>query len=212
MGLDSQIPCYEIDSSEIDMEEATLIGEGSYGEVYLVKWRGTEVAAKTIRSSIASNPRVKNTFMKELALWQRLRHPNIAQFLGVLNNSDRLIFLTEYFRNGSLYDILKKKGRLDTPTAVSYALDIARCVYPSICSSALDVVTISLYCPKIFIVTHFFLYFNFECYWYMEFFVLSHLGLSFTANFLTVCNVHSYLLPNTWGANVKCVRNLIFPT
>lgn len=126
VGLDSQIPCYEIDSSEIDMEEATLIGEGSYGEVYLVKWRGTEVAAKTIRSSIASNPRVKNTFMKELALWQRLRHPNIAQFLGVLNNSDRLIFLTEYFRNGSLYDILKKKGRLDTPTAVSYALDIAR--------------------------------------------------------------------------------------
>ncbi|KAJ8623886.1 hypothetical protein MRB53_032416 [Persea americana] len=99
---------------------------GAYGEIYLVKWRGTNVAAKTIRPSIASNIRVKNIFLKELALWQRLLHPNIVQFLGVLN-CDRLIFLTEYLCNvGSLYDILKKKGRLDPVTVVAYALDIAR--------------------------------------------------------------------------------------
>ncbi|KDP28638.1 hypothetical protein JCGZ_14409 [Jatropha curcas] len=126
VGLDSLTPCYEIDYGEVDMDGATLIGEGAYGEVYLVRWRGTEVAAKTIRSSIASNQKVKNTFLKELGLWQRLRHPNIVQFLGVLKHSDRLIFLTEYLRNGSLYDILKKKGRLDPQTAVAYALDIAR--------------------------------------------------------------------------------------
>uniref|UniRef100_A0A5B7C959 Protein kinase domain-containing protein n=1 Tax=Davidia involucrata TaxID=16924 RepID=A0A5B7C959_DAVIN len=124
--LDSQTPCYEIAHTEVDMNEATLIGEGAYGEVYLVKWRGTEVAAKTIRSSIASNQMVKKTFLRELALWQTLRHPNIVQFLGVLKDSDRLIFLTEYLCNGSLYDILKKKGRLDPLTAVAYALDIAR--------------------------------------------------------------------------------------
>ncbi|KAG4169865.1 hypothetical protein ERO13_A12G109400v2 [Gossypium hirsutum] len=126
VGMDSQVPCFEIDHSEVDMDEATRIGEGAYGEVFLVNWRGTEVAAKTIRSTIASNPKAKNTFLKELALWQQLRHPNIVQFLGVLKHSDRLIFLTEYLRNGSLYDILKKKGRLDTKTAISYALDIAR--------------------------------------------------------------------------------------
>ncbi|CAN0824782.1 Integrin-linked protein kinase 1 [Linum grandiflorum] len=131
VGRDSQTPCYEIHFSEVDMHNATLIGEfsvnqGTYGEVYLVKWRGTEVAAKTIRSSIAANPSVKSTFIKELGLWQKLRHPNIVQFLGVLTHSDRLIFLTEYLRNGSLYDILRKKGRLDPPTAVAYALDIAR--------------------------------------------------------------------------------------
>ncbi|KAF5731726.1 seven transmembrane domain-containing tyrosine-protein kinase 1-like [Tripterygium wilfordii] len=126
VGLDSQNPCCEIDHTEVDMDNATLIGEGAYGEVYLVKWRGTEVAAKTIRSSIASNPNVKKTFLDELALWQKLRHPNIVQFLGVLKHSDRLMFLTEYLRNGSLYDTLKRKGRLDSATAVAYALDIAR--------------------------------------------------------------------------------------
>ncbi|KAL4191551.1 hypothetical protein AMTRI_Chr07g81140 [Amborella trichopoda] len=123
--LDSA-PCCEIDQSEVDMYGKQLIGEGSFGEVYLVKWRGTEVAAKTIRSSIASNPRVNYTFRKEFSLWAKLRHPNIVQFLGVLKHTERLTFLTEYLQNGSLYDILKKKGRLDPRTAVSYALDIAR--------------------------------------------------------------------------------------
>ncbi|KAK9103624.1 hypothetical protein Sjap_020878 [Stephania japonica] len=123
---DSLNPWCEIDHTEVDMVDWTLIGEGAYGEVYLVKWRGTDVAAKTIRSSVASNPRVRNTFLKELALWQRLRHPNIVQFLGVLKHPDRLIFLTEYLCNGSLADILKKRGRFDPPTAVAYALDIAR--------------------------------------------------------------------------------------
>ncbi|KAL5994376.1 hypothetical protein ACLOJK_024426 [Asimina triloba] len=124
--VDSHSPCYEIDHTEVEMAGKTLIGEGAYGEVYRVKWRGTEVAAKTIRSSIASDDRVRNTFKKELALWQTLRHPNIVQFLGVLNHPDRLIFLTEYLPNGSLFDILRRKGRLDISTAVAYALDIAR--------------------------------------------------------------------------------------
>jgi serine/threonine protein kinase len=126
VGIDSQTLCYEIGFDEVDMDRAILIGEGAYGVIYLVKWRGTEVAAKTIRSSIAANQKVKNSFLKELGLWQRLRHPNIVQFLGVLKHPSRLIFLTEYLRNGSLYDILKKKGRLDPLTAVAYALDIAR--------------------------------------------------------------------------------------
>ncbi|XP_039168698.1 integrin-linked protein kinase 1-like [Eucalyptus grandis] len=125
VGLDAQNPCYEIDCNEIDMEGAILIGEGALGEVNMVKWRGTEVAAKTIRSSIAPNPRVRSDFKKELTLWQKLCHPNIVQFLGVLKQSDRLIFLTEYLRNGSLFDILRKRGRLDPQTAVAYALDIA---------------------------------------------------------------------------------------
>ncbi|XP_047319481.1 integrin-linked protein kinase 1-like [Impatiens glandulifera] len=121
-----QTPCCLIDYYEVGMKGARLIGQGSYGEVYLVKWRGTEVAAKTMRSSIASNDLVKESFIKELALWQKLRHPNIVQFLGVLKHSDDLIFLTEYLPNGSLYDILSRRGRLDSSTAVAYALDIAR--------------------------------------------------------------------------------------
>jgi serine/threonine protein kinase len=124
--IDTHSPCYEIDHSEVNMRDSVLIGQGEYDEVYLVRWRGTEVAAKTIRSSIASSPLVKKSFQKQLELWQKLRHPNIVQFLGVLKDSDRLTFLIEYHRRGSLYNILRKKGRLDPLIAVSYSLDIAR--------------------------------------------------------------------------------------
>lgn len=41
----------------------------------------------------------RDNFLKELALWAKLRHPNIVQFLGVLKHPDRLIFVTEYLRN-----------------------------------------------------------------------------------------------------------------
>lgn len=64
----------------------------------------------------------RSTFIKELGLWQKLRHPNIVQFLGVLTHSDRLIFLTEYLRNVSLFCVwwLKRISTLlllDSPFA-----------------------------------------------------------------------------------------------
>lgn len=37
--------------------------------------------------------------MQELGLWQKLRHPNIVQFLGVVKPSDPLVILTEYLPN-----------------------------------------------------------------------------------------------------------------
>ncbi|XP_076886377.1 serine/threonine-protein kinase 12-like [Bidens hawaiensis] len=102
-ALDSQTPCYQIHYSELQLQAAVLIGEGAYGEVYKVKWHGTEVAAKTIRSSLASNEKVRQSFLKELTVWQKLRHPNIVQFLGVSNYPDRLIFLSEYLKNVGLF-------------------------------------------------------------------------------------------------------------
>ncbi|XP_031114121.1 integrin-linked protein kinase 1-like isoform X1 [Ipomoea triloba] len=123
---ETQSQCCEIDEEEVNMRDKILIGEGAYGEVFLVEWRGTKVAAKTIRPAIASNPMVKKNFLMELGLWQKLRHPNIVQFLGVLRDADQLVLLTEYLQNGSLYDLLRKKGRLEAETAISYALDIAR--------------------------------------------------------------------------------------
>lgn len=46
-------------------------------------------------------PLHRNNFLRQLALWQKLRHPNIVQFLGVLRDCDRLIFLIEYHRRVS---------------------------------------------------------------------------------------------------------------
>lgn len=43
-----------------------------------------------------------------MGLWQRLRHPNIVEYLGVLDlkHSDRLIFLAEYLQNVSIVQFM----------------------------------------------------------------------------------------------------------
>ncbi|KAK3194827.1 hypothetical protein Dsin_026137 [Dipteronia sinensis] len=47
-GVDSQAPCYDINYSEVDVDETILSGVEAYGEVYLDKWRSIEVSAKTL--------------------------------------------------------------------------------------------------------------------------------------------------------------------
>jgi serine/threonine protein kinase len=87
----------EIDISELGLENAQLVGKGALGEIRLVKWRGTMVAAKTILKPLSSNRQIVKEFIGELALLQSLRHPNIVQFLGAVTKTRPLVIVTEYF-------------------------------------------------------------------------------------------------------------------
>jgi hypothetical protein len=116
----------EIDVSELGLENAQLVGKGALGEIRLVKWRGTMVAAKTILKPLSSNRQIVKEFIGELALLQSLRHPNIVQFLGAVTKTRPLVIVTEYFPKGDLANLLERRGRLDATTAVNFSLDIAR--------------------------------------------------------------------------------------
>ncbi|VFQ84134.1 unnamed protein product [Cuscuta campestris] len=65
-------------------------------------------------------------FRDELALLQKIRHPNVVQFLGAVTQSSPMMIVTEYLPKGDLRAFLKKKGALKPIIAVKYALDIAR--------------------------------------------------------------------------------------
>ncbi|RVW79042.1 Integrin-linked protein kinase 1 [Vitis vinifera] len=65
-------------------------------------------------------------FRDELALLQKIRHPNVVQFLGAVTQSSPMMIVTEYLPKGDLHAFLKRKGALKTATAVKFALDIAR--------------------------------------------------------------------------------------
>ncbi|KAG5623675.1 hypothetical protein H5410_008893 [Solanum commersonii] len=109
-----------IDISELNLQHSSIIEQGLFGESEKVKWRGTWVVKTVIkRHSIYMVFSAKvNTLLREL------RHPNILQFLGSIVHGDEMILITEYLPKGNLQDILRK--RLDPPTALRYALDIAR--------------------------------------------------------------------------------------
>ncbi|TXG47742.1 hypothetical protein EZV62_027036 [Acer yangbiense] len=68
----------------------------------------------------------RKAFRDELALLQKIRHPNVVQFLGAVTQSSPMMIVTEYLPKGDLRAFLKNKGALQPTTALRFALDIAR--------------------------------------------------------------------------------------
>lgn len=117
---------WEINPAELDFTNSSLIGKGSFGEIRVVKWRGTPVAVKSVLPSLSNDKLVIQDFRHEVDLLVKLRHPNIVQFLGAVTREPPLMLITEYLSGGDLHRFLEEKGALSTLTAVNFALDIVR--------------------------------------------------------------------------------------
>ncbi|XP_050226826.1 integrin-linked protein kinase 1-like isoform X2 [Mercurialis annua] len=113
------------DISELKSEQTKAVEQGAFGDSVKVKWRGTWVVKTMIKSQIF-HPVKMVLSAKDNTLLRELRHPNILQFLGSIVHGEEMILITEYLSKGNLDDILSTKGQLDLPTALRYALDIAR--------------------------------------------------------------------------------------
>ncbi|KAK9706871.1 hypothetical protein RND81_07G157500 [Saponaria officinalis] len=117
------VPEYEIDPQEIDFSNSININKGTF---LRASWRGIEVAVKKLGDEVFTNEEKLRAFRDELALLQRIRHPNVVQFLGAVTQSTPMMIVTEFLPKGDLYEYLQNRGGLKPRTAVRYALDIAR--------------------------------------------------------------------------------------
>ncbi|GAB2275126.1 hypothetical protein Dimus_009888 [Dionaea muscipula] len=118
-----QVPEYEIVASELDFTNSIEITKGTY---CLASWRGTQVAVKILRDDVIMDEDKVKAFRDELALLQKIRHPNVVQFLGAVTQSSPMMIVTEYLPKGDLRALLKRKGALKPWIAVKLALDVAR--------------------------------------------------------------------------------------
>ncbi|XP_049374179.1 integrin-linked protein kinase 1 isoform X1 [Solanum verrucosum] len=118
-----EIPEYEIDPRELDFSNSVNITKGTY---CVALWRGTEVAVKKLGEELFTDKDKVKAFGDELALLQKIRHPNVVQFLGAVTQSSPMMIITEYLPKGDLRAFLKRKGALKPIMAVKFALDIAR--------------------------------------------------------------------------------------
>lgn len=80
---------YDIFLSCEDLVDFQQIEEGQFGPVYRA-YRQTKhvcvpVALKPIKNPLASEAEVGN-FLREMAILKCIRHPNIAQVFGVVND------------------------------------------------------------------------------------------------------------------------------
>ncbi|XP_057949727.1 integrin-linked protein kinase 1 isoform X2 [Malania oleifera] len=118
-----EVPEYEIDPSELDFTNSVDITKGTFR---MASWRGIQIAVKKLGEEVITDDDKVKAFRDELALLQRMRHPNVVQFLGAVTQSSPMMIVTEYLPKGDLRAFLKRKGALKPTTAVRFALDIAR--------------------------------------------------------------------------------------
>ncbi|GMI77704.1 BLUE LIGHT-DEPENDENT H+-ATPASE PHOSPHORYLATION [Hibiscus trionum] len=101
-------------------------GAKPLGTFCIASWRGTQVAVKKLGDEVIADENKVREFRDELALFQKIRHPNVVQFLGAVTQSSPMMIVTEYLPKGDLRAYLKGKGALQPMTALRFALDIAR--------------------------------------------------------------------------------------
>ncbi|XAR59287.1 Non-specific serine/threonine protein kinase [Bertholletia excelsa] len=118
-----QVPEYEIDPKELDFTNSVDITKGTF---CLASWRGIKVAVKKFGEEVSADEEKVRAFRDELELLQKIRHPNVVQFLGAVTQSTPMMIVTEYLPKGDLREFLNRKGALKIGTAIVFALDIAR--------------------------------------------------------------------------------------
>ena len=119
---------WEIDSHEIDLSQAPVLGTGGYGTVYKATWRGADVAVKvlsctSLSSSSSSSSSLQGrmgrdavrSFGEEVRVMTALRHPNVVLFMAACTKPPNMCIVMEYMALGSLHDLLHNELVVDLP-------------------------------------------------------------------------------------------------
>lgn len=118
-----EVPEYELKPGELQFRRGDGIVKGTY---QVAKWNGTKVSVKILEKESYLDPESINAFKHELTLLEKVRHPNVVQFVGAVTQNIPMMIVSEYHPKGDLGSYLQKKGRLQPHKALRFALDIAR--------------------------------------------------------------------------------------
>ena len=117
-GLETQ---WVVHRGMIQMTERQL-GGGGWGVVKVAKFRGIEVAAKTLYEQLSSIY-YRRMFIREMNMAARLRHPHLVQFIGATLEGE-MIILTELMAT-SLRRVLEG-GRISREHILSISVQVCQ--------------------------------------------------------------------------------------
>uniref|UniRef100_A0A0A9HK43 non-specific serine/threonine protein kinase n=1 Tax=Arundo donax TaxID=35708 RepID=A0A0A9HK43_ARUDO len=128
-GNHIEIPKDNTDEWEINFKALTFkdkVASGTYGDLYRGTYFGEDVAIKVLKSN-RLNENMEKEFAHEIYIMRKIRHKNIVRFLGACTKPKTLCIVTEFMRNGSVYDFLhKRKGSFKLPGLLKAAMDVSK--------------------------------------------------------------------------------------
>jgi mitogen-activated protein kinase kinase kinase len=114
--------------------KGALIGQGSFGSVYLALHAvtGELLAVKQVETpspgannqNDARKKGMIDALKREISLLRDLQHPNIVQYLGCSSSADHLNIFLEYVPGGSVQTMLNSYGALREPLIRSFVRQI----------------------------------------------------------------------------------------
>lgn len=104
----------------------SLLGKGGFGIVYLAHDRilDQDVAIKVLKFGLSSE-NDRQRFIFEARTGAKLRHPAIVNVFDILQTDEGLQLIMEYYPGGTLSQLIKREGRLDSRRALEYTRQIA---------------------------------------------------------------------------------------
>ena len=98
------------ENPETIYQKVKKLGEGSFGEVWQVRHKilGKDFAMKIIEKSPYSNT---NQIINEIKILKQLDHPNILKILEFHLTNDKFYIITDYCKDGELFNEIDKKTR-----------------------------------------------------------------------------------------------------
>ena len=106
----------------------SLIAQGMMGPLYrgLDRESNRPVAIKVLRPQILDeHPTLLERFLREGDALRQLDHPNIVDWLDVVEQDDVHYLILEYVEGGSLHDLLRKQPQLPVDRTLDIGLDLA---------------------------------------------------------------------------------------
>lgn len=110
-----------------DYELGPVRGVGTVGTIYESTNRvtGDVVAIKRLHDSVSSNELIRARFRREMAVLERLKHPNIIRFLGGGESDGQLYYAMELVEGGTVKSLLEMRGRFPWQMVVDITRQVA---------------------------------------------------------------------------------------
>ncbi|GAB1224199.1 hypothetical protein ENUP19_0180G0018 [Entamoeba nuttalli] len=110
-----------------ELIEEKKIGEGSFGIVYIGKFRGNKVAIKKMKE-VAQNKTAIDEFEKEVSMLDKFRSEYIIHFYGAVVIPGKVCMVTEFAQYGSLQDMINKRKEtlVSMKMKIKFMIDAAK--------------------------------------------------------------------------------------